>query len=110
MAHQSAVWRHGQSPTMWGNGTGPNRCHWRAGHDIGKPQAPDLYGRGSGAGWPLPLKLNVTLLGDRRLFNRDHLSLHLGEFGRRLPVAAHKACGRPENDDRCSRDDRSLVC
>jgi hypothetical protein len=48
----------------------------------------------------LALELNVTLLGDRRLFDGNHLPLHLCELGRRLLIAADKECRRPEDDDR----------
>jgi hypothetical protein len=38
----------------------------------------------------LALKLNIALLGDRRLFDRNHLALHLGQFGCILFVASHE--------------------
>ena len=54
---------------------------------------------------PLSLKLDVALPRDRRLFDRDHLALHLSELGGRLLVAADEESRRPEDyDGRGGRD------
>jgi hypothetical protein len=45
------------------------------------------------------LKLNPALFLDRSLFDRDHLSLHLGKLGGCLLVAADEEGRRPEDHD-----------
>ena len=65
------------------------------------------WGKPSGA-VGLALKLNVALLCDGCLLDRDHLSLHLGQFGRGLLVTADEERRRPEDDDRCRRGDAVL--
>ena len=57
----------------------------------------------------LALKLNVALLRNRGLLDRDHLALHLGKLGRRLLVAADEERRRPEDDDG-RRGGQSIVC
>jgi hypothetical protein len=47
----------------------------------------------------LPLELDVALFGNRRLFDRDHLPLHLSKFGCGLLIPPDKERGRPEDDD-----------
>jgi hypothetical protein len=68
---------------------------------LGDPCAPTR----SCTGRTLTLKLNVAFLRDRRLLNRDHLTLHLRQFGSRLLVATDKEGCRPEDDDRGRRGD-----
>jgi hypothetical protein len=50
----------------------------------------------------LPLKLNSTVLLDRRLLNRDHLPLHLGKFSGGLFVTADQEGCWPEDDHRAT--------
>jgi hypothetical protein len=47
-----------------------------------------------------PLKLHAALFGVCRLFNRNRLALHLGEFDGILLVAANKERGWPKDHDR----------
>src|SRR6516225_6961627 len=44
------------------------------------------------------LELDIALLGDRSLFDRNHLSFHLSQLGRGLLVTAHKKRRGPENN------------
>jgi len=43
--------------------------------------------------------LDIALLRDRRLFDCNHLALHLSELGRVLLVALDEERGWPENDN-----------
>ncbi|MBX9775537.1 MAG: hypothetical protein K2Y71_14220 [Xanthobacteraceae bacterium] len=47
-----------------------------------------------------PLELDVALLQDARLLDRDHLPLELSQLGRHGAVATHKKRRRPEHNDR----------
>jgi hypothetical protein len=49
---------------------------------------------------PRSLELDSALLLDRRLFDRDHLALHLPKLGGRLLVSADEEGGGPEDYDR----------
>jgi hypothetical protein len=40
------------------------------------------------------LKLDIALLGDRRLLDGDHLPLHVGKFGGCLLIASYEERGR----------------
>src|SRR5262249_41871606 len=55
----------------------------------------------------LTLKLDVAFLRDRRLFDGDHLALHVRKFSRGLFVSANKEGGRPKHND--SRGGRELI-
>src|SRR6516225_4308353 len=57
----------------------------------------------SGSRW-LALKLDIAFFRNRRLFNCNHLSLHLRKLRSGLLVATHQEGSGPENyDRRCRR-------
>jgi hypothetical protein len=54
------------------------------------------------------LEADSALFLDRSSLNGLHLALQVGEFRRLGIVAAHKECGRPEDNDGGRRGDRIL--
>jgi hypothetical protein len=57
---------------------------------------------------PWPLKLDLAFFGIRSLFYRDHMTLHLGKFGRGLLVATDEEGCRLENND-CRRGGQAVI-
>ena len=80
-----------KSSSRWG----AERCRATGRRGLRRPDLCDCSAYIPGG---LALELDVALLRDRSLLNRDQLTFHLAELGRRLLVSANQERRRPEND------------